>query len=86
MGTVLQLDHINRKPALHRLVRRIDDPYLAATTCFIIAFIAAPRRHRWHPGASSRLSDVTATTSSLVQLFSSNAIGLHFIQFGKPHH
>jgi len=30
LGTVLQLDHIHGKPAIHRLVRRIDDPYTAS--------------------------------------------------------
>jgi len=84
VGTVLQLDHIHGQPAIHRLVRRIDDPDTASRNLF---------HHRLHccspvdidgirePVAGSIVYGNNIITGAVVP--SSNAIG--FIQFGKPH-
>ena len=58
---------------------------LAATTCFILAFIAAPPVDIdgiREPVSGSLIYGNNIISGAVVP--SSNAIGLHFIQFGKP--
>ena len=81
------MGNINRQPSLCWLVRRSDDSNsVAATICFIVAFIAAPPVDIdgiREPVAGSLIYGNNIISGAVVP--SSNAIGLHFYPIWKQH-